>query len=35
MILLSSILTAAGWFLYFRLLGRLAWYASGKAEASD
>ena len=35
MLLLASILAAAGWLLYFRLLGRLAWYASGRAETSD
>jgi hypothetical protein len=31
----SCMLGGFGWFLYFRLLGRLAWYASGKAEASE
>jgi hypothetical protein len=31
---LSSLFAAAAWLLYFRLLGRLAWYASGKAEVS-
>jgi hypothetical protein len=35
MLFLTSILAAAGWLLYFRLLGRLAWYASGKAETSE
>jgi hypothetical protein len=29
---LSSLFAATVWLLYFRLLGRLAWYASGKAE---
>jgi hypothetical protein len=31
---LSSLFAAAVWLLYFRVLGRLAWYASGKAETS-
>ena len=31
---LSSIFASAVWLLYFHLLGRLAWYASGKAEIS-
>lgn len=35
MLIASSILAAAAWLLYFRLLGRLAWYASGKAEVGE
>jgi hypothetical protein len=35
MLIASSILAAAAWLLYFRLLGRLAWYASGKAEIEE
>jgi DNA-directed RNA polymerase subunit RPC12/RpoP len=35
LILLASLLAAASWLLYFHFLGRLAWYASGKAEQSS
>jgi hypothetical protein len=34
MVLLSAFLTAVGSMLYFRLLGRLAWYAAGRAETT-
>jgi hypothetical protein len=35
MIALASFLASVGWMLYFRLLGRLAWYASGRAEINE
>jgi hypothetical protein len=34
LLVLSSIFASAVWLLYFRLLGRLAWYASAKSELS-